>query len=381
MTRVFLAILTDTWRQSKQQLVFLLVMGAMGVFSIGWVLLCRVAPTPAGTYVATFPVGGQPKFGYEVMWDGQYAELLVGEKRRRVLAEPQVEYARAAAEEDRLARDLYFAQAHKDPPEVQASIAQELKTAQARSTEKEKTLKKLSDEINDEARKLIEERAGGISPLEKGVEVWLSWGVLVLVYLAILGFIAAGSGYFPAMLAAGAVDVLVAKPVTRAAIFLGKYLSGLLLMSAAVFGALILLFIGTGFKTGIWHVRLFAAMPVIVFIVALIYAVVLCVGVLTRSTPLAIVVGYIYYGVIEMGIYALQRVDEWVSGAGVDMPTLRTIGEVMRWGFPGFARLHSAAEAAVLDIPIFDWQPLIVGTVWLAVLLGAAYAWFARTDF
>ena len=54
----FLAIVGDTWRQSKQQVVFLLLIGAMVLFSIAWVLLCRVQVTPDGTYVLTLAVGG-----------------------------------------------------------------------------------------------------------------------------------------------------------------------------------------------------------------------------------------------------------------------------------------------------------------------------------
>jgi hypothetical protein len=43
--------------------------------------------------------------------------------------------------------------------------------------------------------------------------------------------------------------------------------------------------------------------------------------------------------------------------------------------------LREAAGAAVIDVPIFDPQPLWVGAVWMLVLLGSSYAWFRRLDF
>jgi hypothetical protein len=78
----FLAIVGDTWRQSKQQVVFLLLIGVMLLFSVAWVFLCRVQVTPDGTYVLTLAMGGSAESGFEVDWDGQYKEALSGEQAR-----------------------------------------------------------------------------------------------------------------------------------------------------------------------------------------------------------------------------------------------------------------------------------------------------------
>ncbi len=371
----FLAMLADTWRQAKQQIVFPLAMVLMGLFAIVWPMLVSVMPTPDGEYVlAPFYLDEAP-LGFDAGWDMECERVLVGDKRKEMTSGPRSEAQQAAREVEKIAQQLAMARVQKAGDEVDQQLSRELKQAEERFRVKEKALRSVEEQVDGEIRAVVDQRSPGLSRVHKGVQVWLSWGVYGLVYLSILGFIAAGSGFFPSMLATGAVDLLVSKPVRRYEIFFAKYLSGLALMSAALLAAMVLLFAMMGFRTGIWHLRLFAAMPVLVFIIALIYAVVLCVGVITRSTPLAIMIGFAYYTVVELFVWGLQQFgpDAWAP--------LAKVGETMRWTFPGFGRLNAAAGAAVWNLPILDWQPLIVGTVWLVVLLAAAYVWFERADF
>ncbi len=371
----FLAMLADTWRQAKQQIVFPLCMALMGLFALVWAMLVAVVPTPNGEYVLFFFNFDEAPMGFDASWDLECERVLVGDKRQEMTRGPRQETQEAAVQVQEAAQKLAMARVQKVAESVDEQLSKELKEAESRFQEKEATLRAREKEVDDEIRAVVEQRSPGLSRVHKGVQVWLSWGIYGLVYLSILGFIAAGSGFYPSMLASGAVDLLVSKPVRRYEIFFAKYLSGLLLMSAALLAALMLMFVGVGFKTGVWHLRVFAAMPVLVFIIALIYAVVLCVGVVTRSTPLAIVIGFSYYMVVEIFVWGLQQIgpEAWAP--------LAKIGETMRWTFPGFGRLNAAAGAAVWNLPILDWQPLIVGTVWLVVLLTAAYLWFERADF
>jgi len=370
-----LAMLGDTWRQAKQQIVFPLVMVLMALFAIVWPMLVAVVPTPDGEYVlAPFYLDEAP-VGFDAGWDMECERVLVGDKRQEATRGPRSEAQKAAAEARQAAERLAVARVQKESEDVDQRLSKDLKEAEQRFNEKKKALRVVEKQVDEEIRAVVEQRSPGLSRVHKGVQVWLSWGVYGLVYLSILGFIAAGSGFFPAMLASGAIDLIISKPVRRYEIFFAKYLSGLLLMSAALLGALTLMFVMMGLRVGIWHLRVFAAMPVLVFIIALIYAVVLCVGVVTRSTPLAIVIGFAYYTVVELFVWGLQQI-----GTQAWAPLART-GEIMRWTFPGFGRLNAAAGAAVWNLPILDWQPLIVGSVWLVVLLAAAYLWFERTDF
>lgn len=380
--RALLAIIQDTWRQSKQQLVFLLLAAVMVVYAIAAVLACKVAVTPAGTYVLVLSFQGEtPAAGLEVSWDQQYKELLAGEELTRRLRQPRSELDQAQRELVLAQRALEEARLAGTPPEQQASLEGRYEQARQRATEEAETFKRLYQEIDDRAQGLVDAKSPHITPLQKGIEIWLSWVIGFLVYICLLGFIAASAGYFPAMLAAGAIDIVIAKPLPRLRIFLGKYLGGLALLSVALLVTFLVVFFGIGFRTGVWPLGFFLALPVMVFQAALLYAVVAAIGIFTRSTPLAIVIGYLYYLVVEWVVWGLQQADQWLSAFDIRYAWVSAVGETSRWVFPGFGRLRAAASAAVLNVPVFDWQPLLVGTVWLAILLGASYWRFERTDF
>ncbi len=377
----FLAIVGDTWRQSKQQVVFLLLIGVMLLFSVAWVFLCRVQVTPDGTYVLTLAMGGSAESGFEVDWDGQYKEALSGEQARDRLRGPERERRQAFERMERAAERLLLARAREAAPEVKQPLEAELAAAKEDFEGKDRALQALVKEVDDAAQRAVDARSPGVSALEKGVQVWMSTGVMILVWITMFGFIAACAGYFPAMLAAGAVDLLVSKPIRRIEIFLGKYVGGLVLFSAALAAAFGVMFLGLGFRTGVWHLQFFAAMPVIVFSAALLYALVAWIGALTRSTALAVIVGYVYYVVLEWFVWGLQVLDQVLARGGVEYRWVTALSEGSRWAFPGFGRLRIAAQAAVLDVPVFDAQPLVVGTAWLLLLLTTGYLWFRRLDF
>jgi hypothetical protein len=49
--------------------------------------------------------------------------------------------------------------------------------------------------------------------------------------------------------------------------------------------------------------------------------------------------------------------------------------------FPNFTLMRASAEASICNVPIFEWQPILVAFVWLGVLLFTSYSRFRRTDF
>jgi hypothetical protein len=68
-----------------------------------------------------------------------------------------------------------------------------------------------------------------------------------------------------------------------------------------------------------------------------------------------------------------------LAAAGLRIKWLEQAAQICHWAFPGFSRLRTAASVAVLHVPIFDWQSILVALVLL--LLAAAYALFRCIDF
>lgn len=216
--------------------------------------------------------------------------------------------------------------------------------------------------------------------LEISTEVFLSQGVMWLVFtVTMLLFIAASASYFPGMLAAGAVDVVVSRPVSRLRIFLGRYFGGLVLYAAIVFGTAGLLWLAMGLRVGYWPTRVFLGASLLFFAGSVIYALLAFLGVLTRSTPLGIIIGLVYYFVIDSvlnGFYTIKAL-----GAFEDYPTVESIADGMRTIFPNFGQLKETSQYAILTMPYIDWTPVYTGGIWLVASLALGYWVFRRKDY
>lgn len=131
------------------------------------------------------------------------------------------------------------------------------------------------------------------------ISFWLAW------IATGLGLISTAS-IFPDFLADGAIDMVLAKPISRLKAFLVKYFGALLfvLMQVTVFcvGSLL---VGR-FRLGEWQWMLLAAIPVVVIFFSYIYAVSALVGVATRSSIAAILAA----GLFWLGIWGIQSAEQ-----------------------------------------------------------------------
>jgi len=146
------------------------------------------------------------------------------------------------------------------------------------------------------------------------------------------------------------------------------------LFTAAIVGCYLILFVLMGVRTGVWHPALFLVMPLQVIAAATLYALLALIGVLSRKTNLCMILGYVYYLVVDSVLSILLAIPfkaEWID----------TLQKVLRWMLPNFDRIKSAATLSVINTPAMDWQPVIVACVWIALSLGLGYWRFSKTDY
>ncbi|HVI03494.1 MAG TPA: ABC transporter permease subunit [Enhygromyxa sp.] len=320
-----LAIIADTWRQSRQQVVFLIMLGALALTVLVSVALTHTIEghEPDGTIVEKVAVHGIDDEGQLLTsaWMGLYSSTLMRE-----------------LETDDL-----------DPFSEEGQRMQE------------------------ELMKIAELQAQ-TSAKQRGVEVLIYALGFAIYAISMLLFIAASAGYFPALLEAGAIDIVLAKPLERWRIFFGKYLGGMALFGAALFGAYALLFFGLGLRTGIWHPAIFRVMPLQLLSAATLFGLIALLGVLRGSTALAMIVGYIGYVLVDKIMRVLLFVpfgsDRWQSTQ-----------ELLRTVIPNFAQVRETALLSVINAPATDWQPVFVMLAWLLLSLGLGYWVFYRRDY
>jgi ABC-type transport system involved in multi-copper enzyme maturation permease subunit len=377
MSSAVWATLVDTWRQSRQQGVYLLLASVLLLVSVGAVFLVKAYPASGGARVLWLRGQEHPTAGFEQQWDQTYRQALEGPRMAEVLTGPGRKAAEASAALGEANRRLARARLEARPEAEQKALERAAQEAQTRAENQTSEYRRLEEDINLHAQAEVDRRSPGISPLGKGVEVWLSEAAGLVFFLTMLGFIGASAGYFPGLMQAGAIDLVLAKPISRLELVMGKYLGGLGLCAVALFASELVMLVGLGLGTGVWSWGILRALPVTLFSAGLLYSVVMAIGVVTRSTALAMLGGYVYYLVVDTLIRLLQSLD----ALGLGVQSLGEVARVSRLAFPSFGQLRSAAAASVLNIPIFDWQPILVGMAWLLGLLAFGYAAFRRIDF
>lgn len=168
-------------------------------------------------------------------------------------------------------------------------------------------------------------------------DIYIGW-------IGIIMAIIATASIFPSLMERGAIDVVLAKPMSRPMVFLGKYLGSMVfvVLQAAVFVVLTLLVVG--FRWHFWFPGYLWCIPLIVVLFSYLYAFCALFAVMTRSTTTAML--------LTMVAWFVLWIPQFVHAMLLNLP-VQTGGQVQideRW-----VRLSSYARWVVpktQDIPL-----------------------------
>jgi len=335
--RATLAIVGDTWRQSRQQVVFILMAVLLLLIAAGAIIMPKPMTDADGKQAFGMIWADTPTAFFSQAWVGAYQQTLQTKR-----------------------------EATPDLPEKEDGTLDH--EAWNKQQEEQQALR----------RKAVA-AATGLSDYQLSVEMWINFTISLMFTFSMWLFIAASAGYFPGLLEQGAVDCVLAKPLSRAKIYFGKYLGGLALFSGAIGLFSVVLFVGIGLRLGVWHLRIFYCMPLLIFCAALLYAFLALIGVFTRSTPLSILLGYFLYIVVDLAFTAIRAFQQ--AGMFERWNWLDKLVERSRYVLPNFLEIKGVAVSFVLNMPKVDWTPFMVGGGWLVGSLLLGYWWFRRSDY
>lgn len=131
-----------------------------------------------------------------------------------------------------------------------------------------------------------------------GVKFWLAWVSTILALVSTAGMI-------PDFIAGGAIELTLSKPVTRARLFLMKYVCGLLFTALQVAVFTTASFLVIGIRGGEWIPGLFLSIPLVVLFYSYLFCVCALVGMLTRSTIAALLVTMLFW----VALFAVNTTD------------------------------------------------------------------------
>lgn len=144
------------------------------------------------------------------------------------------------------------------------------------------------------------------------VNIWLSWVAVVLALITC-------APVFPEFMAEGSAGAVLCKPIGRLRLFLYKYVCGLLfaLLQTGLF--CVIVFLAIRWRIGSWNPTIFWAVPLIVLMFSYLWAVMVTVGVKTRSVMAAVLASLFVW----FGAWISKTVEEiaWSGAELGEMPT------------------------------------------------------------
>ncbi len=173
-----------------------------------------------------------------------------------------------------------------------------------------------------------------------GIKLWLSW------IATILALISTG-GIFPDLISSGSVDLFVSKPISRLRLFVTEYAAGLLFVALQVTVFSLMSFLVIGLRGGVWEPGLFVAVPLVICLFSYLFSVCVFLGILTRSTVIAILLTLLFWFVVwAVGTgEQMTLVFETMEKHGVDLQAMQVEQGRARAAHDGTAKPAPAGAA------------------------------------
>jgi len=169
------------------------------------------------------------------------------------------------------------------------------------------------------------------------VNIWLSWVAIILALITC-------APVFPHFMEEGSAGPVLCKPIARLKLFLFKYLSGLLFAFLQTGIFCVIVFLAIRLRVGTWNPSVFWAVPLIVLMFSYLWAVLVTVGVKTRSVMASLLAAlFVWFGA-------------WISKTAEEYAWMGAEMGVMPAG-PGFVPLSDEEQErwkdryAMLSLP------------------------------
>jgi ABC-type transport system involved in multi-copper enzyme maturation permease subunit len=181
------------------------------------------------------------------------------------------------------------------------------------------------------------------------------------------------------MMEKGTIDLMLSKPVPRWMYITGRYLGASLIILIEVCFLIGGLWLAAAISFGTWGPQLLISIPYITLSFMGIYAVVVLIAVLSRSSALSIIVGITIYIMIGAVIPIGNWLDKAIGG-GSGKGIFSVLADIVHWTLPQMNDLAGNMSDTIVGKEVF-WAPILVTSL-LVVAYTALSSWsFSRKEF
>jgi ABC-2 type transport system permease protein len=222
----------------------------------------------------------------------------------------------------------------------------------------------------------IQSMSKPIYNIHKFVNVSYSWVSILLYIWGTFLAVFASSGLIPSVLEAGRISLLLSKPFTRTTLLMGRYAGNVLVVALNHVYLICGIWIIIGLKTDIWEPRFLLAIPISIFIFAVLLCVVVLIGVVSESAALSVMIAVAFMLISTI----LAQRDVVVKL--LDSQWSRDLWLTFYWIIPKVFDLGVAMRQIILYDRQTDWfTPAWTSAAFGIAVLSAAVYIFRRRDF
>ncbi|MDZ4710986.1 MAG: ABC transporter permease [bacterium] len=214
----------------------------------------------------------------------------------------------------------------------------------------------------------------GIKQLVIGFQVVM----INISYLLIITFcFISVSSFIPSMLEKGNIDLLLSKPVSRAEIIFAKFLGGVLLIFVSLVYLIGFVWLILSSKSGFWHVPFLYSIFWLTLSFAIIYALIIFIGLISQSTILSIIVS-LFLVFIVCPILFLR---EDTIFSLVNNEAAKFIVNFFYYVLPKPTDINQITTNMITGEPVKSYMPVFSSVLFMLAALSASIFYFKKKDY
>ncbi len=202
------------------------------------------------------------------------------------------------------------------------------------------------------------------------------------------------AGFLPGFLDGRAISVLLAKPISRASLLMGKYVGVLSFVAVQAAYFVAGTWLALAVRTGVWDAVYLRAVPLLLLHFAIFFSFSLLLAVCTRSTVVCVFGSLAFWGVcwaINFGRNAVTAISDLTTQGSFSAPVV-WLADICYWLFPkpidlGRLVFDSLGAGSSFREPwaggagVSLWLSVLTSLVFTGYVLFAAAKQFARADY
>ncbi len=196
--------------------------------------------------------------------------------------------------------------------------------------------------------------------------------------LCLLLAIFASASFVPIMLEKGNIDLLLSKPVSRDQLLWGKYFGGILVVLINIAFLVIGVWAIISIKFSYWDFSFLLIILVITFTFAVLYSIIVLLGVLSKGSTLGMMVAYFIYIILSPLLFIAK--DKLLIYMQSDF--LKSLIKGIYYVVP---KTHELMEQVMKQLAsgngIDNYQPILTSLAFLILTMGITISIFRKKDF